>query len=76
MSRPAKRARLLQGPIFRPEQCARALKAANYEVAEAVQRLKIEWLLESGLCSERTHAERTLSATKWNLNDAAIRLVS
>ncbi|KAI6205856.1 Non-specific protein-tyrosine kinase [Aphelenchoides besseyi] len=58
------------------DQCARALKSSGYEVEQAIRHLKVEKLMETGLCAERSVAVQALNASNWNVNDAAIRLVS
>ncbi|KAI6173971.1 Non-specific protein-tyrosine kinase [Aphelenchoides besseyi] len=58
------------------DQCTKALKASGYEVEQAIRHLKVEKLMETGLCAERSVAVQALNASNWNVNDAAIRLVS
>lgn len=62
--------------FFSVEQCSKALKANGYEVRDAVNFLKVEKLLEMGLCTDRSAAIRALTANDWDVNNAAIQLVS
>lgn len=61
---------------FSQEQCSKALRLSDYDVDKAIEYLKIDKLIEMGLCVDRSIAARALTSTDWNVNEAALKLVS
>jgi hypothetical protein len=62
--------------LFSEDQCTRALRAMEYEVEKAAQLLKIDKLIEMGLCADRSSAARALASNEWNVTETALKLVS
>ncbi|KAI6191231.1 Non-specific protein-tyrosine kinase [Aphelenchoides bicaudatus] len=57
-------------------ECKKALKESGYEVNEAVHLLKVEKLIEIGICTDRPTAVRALTANNWDVNATAIAVLN